>query len=1124
MPPRLRKAPNGRRTLLTAALALALAGGVIAGEADDPLGDLKSLIKERKFAEAESGARSLLARVEAKSGADSVEAARVLDILVESLWRGGKGGEIETRELAERAVTIKERVLGSDHLDVATSLSNFGTVLWWSADFAASRLQHERGLAIREKTLGPDHPDVATSLTGIATALYETGDYAKAVPLLDRALRIWETAFGPDHPDVASTLNRLAIVLQTTGDYAAARPLLERALAIREKTLGPDHPNVATSLNDLAILLQDTGDYAAARPLYERAIALGEKTLGADHPFVSNSLNNFAGLLYDMGDYAAVRPLAERALSIREKALGPDHPDVAASLNNLAALFHEMGDSAAARPLADRALAIWEKALGPDHPDVAIGLSNLARIFRDTGDYAAARPLFERSLKIREKALGPDDHYVATSLRELAILLHDTGDYAAARPLLERCLEIRRKSLGPDHPDVAECLIDLAQVHAVQGEVAGALEAALEAERIARDHLRLTGRSLSERQALRYAAVRKSGLDLALTLAGQGLDDASRRRALDAVVRSRAVVFDEMAARHRVIGSAADPVGGLTVVLTRARTRLANLVVRGLGDQTPEAYRKLLDEAREEKERAERALAAASADFAREFSRSRLGVEEVAASLPPGSALVAIARYNRFDLVRKSATKADAAASRRTTVPGEHRAATPLVERSVKTGEVPSYLAVVLRSGEQSPEVADLGPAEKIDKLVARWREEASGGPLRADRGLREAEAAYREAGAALRKRVWDPLGSAIKNSTRVFIIPDGSLNLVNVAALPVDEGGYLVERGPLVHYLSTERDLVSSDEIRHGEGILVLGSPAYDATSLFAGLSPAREPFRPGQSTHMFGAGQGKPRPATSAAAGAAASVQHSFRGELSTCDDFRAVRFAPLPGSKREADEVADLLKRRKAQGVRRLTGSAASEAAFKEKGPGRRMLHLATHGFFLGEQCASALDDTRPSGGSEAREQQGPPPVVGENPLLLSGLALAGANHRASAGPEEEDGILTAEEVAAMDLSGVDWVVLSACDTGVGEFKAGEGMFGLRRAFQVAGARTVITSLWSVEDEATRAWMRNLYQERLSGASTAEAVRNASRRMIESLKRSGLPAHAYYWAGFVAVGDWK
>jgi CHAT domain-containing protein len=151
--------------------------------------------------------------------------------------------------------------------------------------------------------------------------------------------------------------------------------------------------------------------------------------------------------------------------------------------------------------------------------------------------------------------------------------------------------------------------------------------------------------------------------------------------------------------------------------------------------------------------------------------------------------------------------------------------------------------------------------------------------------------------------------------------------------------------------------------------------------------------------------------------------------------------------------------------------------------------------------------------------------PPPVAGDNPLLLSGLALAGANHRDAAGPDEEDGILTAEEIAAMDLSGVEWAVLSACDTGIGEIKAGEGVFGLRRAFQIAGARTVIMSLWSVEDESARQWMKALYEGRLlKHLDTAEAVRNASLTVLKARRSRGESTHPFHWAGFVAAGDWR
>ncbi len=193
---------------------------------------------------------------------------------------------------------------------------------------------------------------------------------------------------------------------------------------------------------------------------------------------------------------------------------------------------------------------------------------------------------------------------------------------------------------------------------------------------------------------------------------------------------------------------------------------------------------------------------------------------------------------------------------------------------------------------------------------------------------------------------------------------------------------------------------------------------------------------------------------------------------------------------------------------------------------------MLHLATHGFFLADECGSALDGTRAVGGVASG-----PSAVGakvapsrsseqiESPLLLSGLALAGANRRGAAGPNEDDGILTAEEVASLNLDGVEWAVLSACDTGLGEVRAGEGVFGLRRAFQVTGVRTTIMSLWSVEDRATQRWMRALYTGRLAKQlTTADAVSEASLTVLRERRTAGQSTHPFFWAAFVAAGDWQ
>jgi len=187
---------------------------------------------------------------------------------------------------------------------------------------------------------------------------------------------------------------------------------------------------------------------------------------------------------------------------------------------------------------------------------------------------------------------------------------------------------------------------------------------------------------------------------------------------------------------------------------------------------------------------------------------------------------------------------------------------------------------------------------------------------------------------------------------------------------------------------------------------------------------------------------------------------------------------------------------------------------------------VVHLATHAFVLQDRCPSALT----AGSARSRDGFAAglalPPLVGDNPLLLSGLVLAGANRKApSADPRGgEDGVLTAEEIGSLDLSGVQWVVLSACETGVGKVQAGEGILGLRRAFQIAGAGSLIMTLWRVKDDPAREWVNELYKARLAGASTSRAVRQAALAALAARRRAGRPTHPFTWGAFVAAGDWR
>ncbi len=1018
----------GIRVMLSVCLVVAGGWSAMATPSKSSVEPLDALMADGKYAEAEVAAQGLVPAVEAEHGIESPQVAEVLDLLLEARWRGGKADD-ETVEIGTRALEIKRRALGPDHAGVGKTLHHLAVVAFFRNEYGTARDRWADAIDIRSRALGADHPDVAESLNGQANLVWTMGDLAEAERLFDRALEIREKAYGAEDPRVSMVRSNLFTLMSAQGHYADALELGERCAELDERSLGPDHPELASTLTNLADVYDKTGDRATARKMYERVIAIWKKSLGEDHYLVGTAMNNLAEQLRRSGDHAEARRLFEQTLSL------------------------------------------WEKGLGPESPRVGLCLNNMALLAKDAGDLDEAASLAERSARVRESGLGVDHPELSDSLHLLGVLRTSSGDLKKARPVLQRALGIRRHSLGGDHPSVAETQLALAELQVRAGKTSTALTLALESERIARDHLRLTGSSLAEEHALSYAATRDRGLDLAISIA---VDSGDRTRlVLDELVRSRAVVLDEMATRHRSARLSADPeIARLSTELVEARARLANLTVRGVGELDAETYRQFVDEARQVKDRAERALGTASREFAAEQRRTQLGLDEVIANLPQGSALVSYVVYEHLSM------------------PASDDSGPPAIDRSS------SYAAVIAKPDDNEPFAVKLGSAEDLDRVVARWKREVARGSLRGS------EASYREAALELRKLIWDPIVASLEGVERVFIVPDGSLNLVSFAALPAGGEAYLIETGPQLHYLSAERDLVpDADEAETGTGLLALGGPNYDATSMFAALT---------------------------------AEDKTANRVEVSSsrsanCGDFRTLNFKPLPAAGKEADEIVALWKDTFSLedpdvSALHLSGADASEDAFKNQAGGRRVLHVATHGFFLGGDCNDSPDGNR---GMTVVKKEPAPQVPGMqmSPLLLSGLAMAGANRRGAAGLDEEDGVLTAEEIAALDLSGVEWAVLSACDTGVGEIHAGEGVFGLRRAIQVAGVRTLIMSLWPVDDEATRQWMSALYAGRLSqGMDTATAVRQAGRTVLRTRRDAGESTHPFYWAAFAAAGDWR
>jgi len=945
--------------------------------------------------------------------------ARILYEKANNLRRMGKYDE--ALPLTERALEIRERILGPDHHEVATALNRLAVLYSIKGEYAKAEPLYQRALFIQEKTFGADHPEVSTSLNNLAILYKSRGEYAKAEPLYQRALFIREKAFGPDHSEVSNSLHNLASLYFDKGEYAKAEPLYQRALLIKEKMLGLNHLEVTRSLNNLAILYNFKGDYAKAEPLFQRALAIWEKALGPEHPDVASPLNNLASLYDAKGDSAKAEPLFQRALAIKEKALGPEHPAVANSLGGLATLYSSKGDYAQAEALFQRAMAIEEKALGPEHPAVASSLNNLASLYYKRRDYAQAEALFQRALAIKEKALGPEHPAVASSLNNLASLYYKRRDYANAEPLFQRALAIWEKALGSEHPDVAGSLDNLAALYSAKGDIARAITFQSRANTVGERSLTLNLAIGSERQKLAYLALFSKQIDFTLSLHNRlaPRDPQALDLAFTTLLRRKGRGLDAMTDTIGALRRRASPENqAFFDRLAEARARLAAFALRGSDAAKPDTYRAQLKLLEEEIERREAELSARSDEFRAQAQPVTLAV--VQAALPADSVLVEFAVY------------------------------TPQDPWNDKNNLPPHYVAYLLAAQGQ-PRGVDLGEAAPIDRAIAAWRQ-ALNAPLRTDvkrlaRGVDEK--VMRPVLALTQPGVGEP--------RRLLIAPDGLLNLIPFAALVDQQGRYLVERYS-ISYLMSGRDLLRA---------------------------PVRRPVK--QKAVIV------------------AAPNYGKRNRLAQ------IYFSPLAEAVGEAQAIKAILPRATV-----LTREQATEAALKRLSS-PSILHVATHGFFLRDrepELVGARGEGSATGWSGSPSDQ---PM--KNPLFRSGLALAGVNQRWGSANQEDDGVLTALEAAGLDLWGTKLVVLSGCDTGVGEVKNGEGVYGLRRALVLAGSETQVMSLWTVSDFGTRDLMIEYYKALQRGEGRSDGLRRMQLKMLKRIDRQ----HPFFWASFIQSGEW-
>ncbi|HEY2012108.1 MAG TPA: CHAT domain-containing tetratricopeptide repeat protein, partial [Bryobacteraceae bacterium] len=855
-----------------------------------------------------------------------------------------------------------------------------------------------------------------------------------------------------------------ALRLLSLSQYKDALTLAGRALSLAEQTLGAGHLYVGLIASVVATSYNADSNYPAARSMYERSLKILEARLGAQHPQTAGVMRRLGGVLQYLNDYTQADQLLSRALEVEEKTLGPEHPRIALTLKSLGILHSELGDYAKALPEFTRALAIEEKSVGTDGLRFGEALNNLGVAYLRSGNYPGAEPYLKRALILEEKLLGREDPYLAPVINNLGLIARETRDYHSAEVYYQRALALKEKSPGPDSPEFAVALLNIGDLHRATGDYPSGLALQLRA-------LGILEKSAGPRD---LRTIRLFGY-IARTYAALGDFDAATQ------FEERAEsALDEVFASNLAIGSERQKLAFLEAVFKQmhqtislnlqfapanaAATALAAGVVARRKGRVLDVMSDRLAAISQRSGSADRVLLNRLRENSEQLARVAFNGRDPKAILELEASkdkLEADISRNNPEF-RAQVQPARPAALQQAIPDGAallefavYRAFDPKAETTVEVLGESRYAVYVLRR-DGLPTGIDLGAAAAIDAAVGRLRE-ALRDPHRED---------VKELARTLDEKVMQPVRAELGNTTQLLISPDGELSLIPMETLVDEHGSPLIKRYS-ISYLTTGRDLLRLEVERTGKGpTLILANP-------------------------LFG------EPGTEQVT--AARPRKTLGRSITTGADLSKVYFGPLTGTAQEARAIQSLFP-----DARVLTGDRATKAALQQaQAPG--ILHIATHGFFL-EDAADTAQPRAIRGGSRI-----------EDPLLRSGLALAGANLRRNA---EDNGILTALEASHLNLWGTRLVTLSACETGVGEVRNSEGVYGLRRAFVLAGAETLVMSLWPVSDRITRELMTDFYTGLKSGLGRGEALREAQLTMLKRKDRQ----HPFYWASFIESGDWR
>ncbi|PXF55240.1 MAG: hypothetical protein C4B58_15175 [Deltaproteobacteria bacterium] len=736
-----------------------------------------------------------------------------------------------------------------------------------------------------------------------------------------------------------------------------------------------------------------------------------------DHEERWKQLNAQVVNAYRQGKYQQGIALAEEAYHYALEHLGTEHPDTLTSMNNLAALYQSQGRYSEAELLYKQALQLREKVLGKEHPNTLGSMNNLAALYRSQGRYSEAEPLYKQVLQLREKVPGREHPDTLTSMNNLAAVYESQGRYSEAEPLYKQALQLCEKVLGKEHPNTL--ITQLSYVYLLVNEQriqpAFRLMKQMENRLLSRSFQELYG-TYTERVRRLYLTTISNFQDVVFTLAEKYPTGEHIRFAANVVLRWKQVYADETAFQHRFLCVSHDPdVERLRDTIKSLRAEVSWLVYHPADRDIQPIRNKLRSAEAELREKVK--------VYRSGLLVTSAGIDQILGRMPDNSGLIEFRMYRPVNF---------------------------------KTGEFgnihwAAYLLLSDIEAKQQIFFADLGKVEGT---------------------LSGAKADH------LYQRLLGSFDAQINGLKRLYIAPDGSLNLVSFSSLLLPDGRYLVQRQE-VDRLQTGRDFLRPAPVKSSNILVAVGGVNYDRPMAD---KVAVENGKAGDSIRT-----------------AAAYPNQRAGGELG--------RPNYLEYSRKEVARI-DLLYKYNCKGGKALIyqGDDATEDRLKTMKHAPRILHLSTHGFYLSSE---KMDEW-----------------AGEEPLALSGLALAGANQGLSGLVDRDtgdDGLLYGLEILSLDLQGTELVSLSACDTGKGVVDYSEGVYGLVRAFRTAGARSVLMTLRSVDDQEARDFMIKFYEIWLSSKDNPSPAQALHRTRPHFINQTLKPEYRdpEMWSPYVMVG---